>query len=305
MSTLSSPFPSCPAASLFSPFSIHPPPAKKQRKMSLTQTYFLAHTARAKLSREASRPDHDLRILVGHANMLDSLMLELADAEREQEKWFNRSVQGATERLSQEELQQQRRHIKWADALVEEPEDDWDPEDLSSDSDSDSDDSDGYDEEDIFSSSLLSRSYQQPQQQELQMEFRIPSTPLITTREILRYADEEEAIEEDDEGDSDELALTRTHSRSQQQPPELLDDSDDSSSEDESVPSTPPQPTLDSFSEKAAVVTTELYATEKQSEPPKFATLSSSPASEQTAALFEDGFFLPHQQEGRTMIEAF
>ncbi|KLJ09536.1 hypothetical protein EMPG_15030 [Blastomyces silverae] len=277
--------------------------------MSLTQTYFLAHTARAKLSREASRPDHDLRILVGHANMLDSLMLELADAEREQEKWFNYSVQGATERLSEEEQQQRSRHIKWADALVEEPEDDWEAEDLSSDSDSegsDSDDSDDYDEEDIFSSSLLSRSYQQPQQQHLQMELQIPSTPIITTREIIRYADEEEAIEEDDDEDSDELALTRTHSRSQHQPPELLDDSDDdSSSEDESVPSTPPQPTLDSFSEKTAVVTTELYATQKQSEPSEFATLSSSPESEQSAALFEDGFFLPHQQEGRTMIEAF
>ncbi|OJD24032.1 hypothetical protein ACJ73_04607 [Blastomyces percursus] len=269
--------------------------------MSLTQTYFLAHTARAKLSREASRPDHDLRILVGHANMLDSLMLELADAEREQEKWFNQSVQGATERLS-EEQEQQRRHIKWADALVEEPEDDWDPEDLSSDSDSnDSDDSDGYDEEDIFSS-LLSRSDQQPQQPRL----RIPSTPIITTREIIRYADEE-VIEEDDEEDSDELALTRTHSRSPHQPPELLDDSDDdSSSEDEPVPSTPPQPTLDSFSEKAAVVTTELYATQKQSGLSEFATLSPSPeSSQQTAALFENGVFLPHQQEDRAMIEAF
>ncbi|PGH01567.1 hypothetical protein GX51_05132 [Blastomyces parvus] len=298
MSTLSSPFPSS-SSSLFSPFSssIHPPPAKKQRKMSLTQTYFLAHTARAKLSREASRPDHDLRILVGHANMLDSLMLDLADAEREQEQWFNHSVRGATERLSEEDHQQQQRarHIKWADTLVEEPEDDWDPEDLSSDSDSegsDSDDSDDYDEEDIFSASLLSRSSQKQQQQQLQLELQIPSTPIITTREIIRYADEEEAIEEDDDEDSDELALTRTPSRSQHQPPELLDDSDDdSSSEDESVPNTPPQSALDSFSEKAAVVSTELYATKKE--------------SEQSAALFEDEFFLPHQQEGRTMIEAF
>ena len=40
--------------------SIYTRPQKKQ-KMSITQTYFLAHSARGKLSREASRSDHDLR----------------------------------------------------------------------------------------------------------------------------------------------------------------------------------------------------------------------------------------------------
>ena len=55
----------------------------KRKTMSITQTYYLAHKARSKLSSEASRPDHNLRLLVGHANMLDSLMLEPADAERE------------------------------------------------------------------------------------------------------------------------------------------------------------------------------------------------------------------------------
>ena len=76
--------------------SIYTRPAKKQ-KMSITQTYFLAHSARGKLSKEASRADHDLRLLVGHANMLDSLMLDLANAEQEQERWFNKSVSGARE----------------------------------------------------------------------------------------------------------------------------------------------------------------------------------------------------------------
>jgi hypothetical protein len=76
--------------------SIYTRPAKKQ-KMSITQTYFLAHSARGKLSKEAARPDHDLRLLVGHANMLDSLMLDLANAEQEQERWFNKTVSGAHE----------------------------------------------------------------------------------------------------------------------------------------------------------------------------------------------------------------
>jgi hypothetical protein len=102
--------------------SIYARPQKKQ-KMSITQTYMLAHSARGKLSKEASRADHDLRLLVGHANMLDSLMLDLASAEQEQEQWFNKS-------LSQSE------------EAVEDPQPDWEAEDAE-DSDSDSD----YDED--------------------------------------------------------------------------------------------------------------------------------------------------------------
>jgi hypothetical protein len=100
--------------------SIYTRPQKKQ-KMSITQTYFLAHSARGKLSKEASRADHDLRLLVGHANLLDSLMLDLASAEQEQEQWFTKS-------LSQSEQ------------AVEEPQADWEADDAEeSDSDSDSD----------------------------------------------------------------------------------------------------------------------------------------------------------------------
>lgn len=72
--------------------SIYQLPSPKRQKMSITQTYFLAHSARSKLSREASRADHDLRLLVGHANMLDHLMIDLANAEQEQERLFNKSL---------------------------------------------------------------------------------------------------------------------------------------------------------------------------------------------------------------------
>jgi len=87
--------------------SIYTRPQKKQ-KMSITQTYFLAHSARGKLSKEAARPDHDLRLLVGHANMLDSLMLDLANAEQEQERWFNNVVSGS----EQETKQTQQAHVE-------------------------------------------------------------------------------------------------------------------------------------------------------------------------------------------------
>lgn len=101
--------------------------AQKKQKMSITQTYFLAHSARGKLSREAARADHDLRLLVGHANMLDTLMIDLANAEQEQERWFNKSLSGAREEAE----------ISHQDTLVEEPEADWEIEDAESSDESD------------------------------------------------------------------------------------------------------------------------------------------------------------------------
>ena len=179
--------------------------------MSLTQTYYIASSARTKLGHEAGRADHDLRLLVGHANLLDSLMLELHNAEQEQEAWFNQTVRKAA---SSEEP----KHIQWADTIVEEDEDDSASE--TSDSDSESE----FDEEDF----------------EMQIPLRrIRSPPVtVTTQEV----EEDEDIY-DDEYD-EELALTRTPSN---QPPELIHDSDES--DDESPPTSPPQPNLE-FSEK-------------------------------------------------------
>jgi hypothetical protein len=185
--------------------SASPPPSKKQ-KMSLSQTYFIASSARAKLGKEAMRPDHNLRLLVGHANLLDSLMVELRDAEREQDAWFNASVRKASR-------EEEPKHIRWADTVVEE-------EEMDSDSDSESD----FDESDF----------------EIAVPARLISTPVtITSQEI----EDEEEMGYADMEDSPDLALARTSSH----PPELVDDSD---SEDEaSPPTTPPSATLE-FSEK-------------------------------------------------------
>jgi hypothetical protein len=186
--------------------SASPPPSKKQ-KMSLSQTYFIASSARAKLGKEAMRADHNLRLLVGHANLLDSLMLELRDAEREQEAWFNASVKKA---------QDEPKHIRWVDTIVEE-------EDEESDSDSDSE----FDEEDF----------------EMAIPRRIIQSPVTIQSRELEEEDEEEMGYEDLE-DAPELALTRSPSH----PPELIDDSD--SEDDASPPTTPPQAVLE-FSEKS------------------------------------------------------
>jgi len=166
------------------------PPQKKQ-KMSLTQTYYIAASARSKLGKEACRADHDLRLLVGHANLLDSLMIELQDAERQQEAWFNQTMAKASKA-------EESRHIQWADSIAEEDE---------SDSDSESECDDDFDM--------------------VPMPRNIVQAPVqISTMEL----DEDEEEFYDDMEDDSELALTRVPSQSQS-PPELFyeEESDDES----------------------------------------------------------------------------
>jgi hypothetical protein len=199
-------------------YFVSAPPQKKQ-KMSLTQTYYIAASARSKLGREASRADHDLRLLVGHANLLDSLMIELQDAERQQEAWFNQTMAKASKA-------EEPRHIQWADSIAEEPEED----DESSDSESD------Y-EEDFDMVAVPKRIVQAPIQ--------------ISTMEI----DEDDEDFYDDMEDDSDLALTRVPSQSPQSPPELTYDEE---SDDESPPASPPNSALE-FSQKEAMLTTSFY----------------------------------------------
>lgn len=202
------------------------PPAKKQ-KMSLTQTYYVASTARTKLGREAQRADHNLRLLVGHANLLDTLMVELQDAEREQESWFNDSVKKASK-------PEEPRHVQWIDTIAEEEDED---------SDMESDDgSDIYDEDaEMFNIPLR----------------KIKSPPVeISSQEI--DEEEDQDADYDEEFEEDELALTRV--ASQHSPPELTLDDSDSESEDESMPSSPDSPMFElSEKEREAIATTTFY----------------------------------------------
>lgn len=183
--------------------------------MSLTQTYYIAASARSKLGKEACRADHDLRLLVGHANLLDSLMIELQDAERQQEAWFNQTMAKASKA-------EEPRHIQWADSIAE------DPEEVDDDSDSESEC-----DEDFDMVPLPRRAAQAPVQ--------------ISTMEI----DEEEEFYDDMEDDSD-LALTRVASQSPQSPPELTFEED---SDDESPPTSPPSSTLEFSQKEAMLTT--------------------------------------------------
>ena len=192
--------------------------------MSITQTYFLAHKARAKLSQEAAQPDHNLRLLVGHANLLDSLMLDLADAEREQESWFTQSVQGASPTHPKSE----ERHVQWADSIGHE--DDWDVD--SSDSDSEDEDED-VDEDVEMEDAPVPLS-------------RIPSRAVPPPSPMLEPMDTE-FDDGDEEEEYDSLILTRSPSHPAS-PPELEHDEDPS--DDESMPPSPPIVNIPSFSQK-------------------------------------------------------
>lgn len=203
----------------------------RRKTMSVTQTYYLAHTARSKLSHEASKSEHDLFRLVHHANLLDSLMIELAEAEQEQESWFNQSVTAATKT-------EEPRHIQWAESIIEDTEEDWDVSSDSSDSDSD------FDEE-----------------EEYQM------TP---ARQIEEEEDEEDYYEDDGEEDYAALSLTPSPSHSATSPPELSHDSD-SDSEDDALPSPPATAAIPSFTkqQRQQIATTSFYAQQSKAEEPE------------------------------------
>ena len=202
------------------------PPKKKQR-MSLTSTYMVASTARSKLGREAGRADHNLRLLVGHANLLDSLMLELQEAEREQEAWFNQSVRKASK-------PEEPRRVQWLDEISE----------MEEDEDSE-DDSDDEEDEELFNIPVR----------------KVKAIPVEISSSAIED-DEDSDAEYDDEYEDNELSLRRSPSK--HSPPELsLDDEEDSESEDE-CPS--PEDTVLELSEKQrqAIATTAFYDIKSQ-----------------------------------------
>ena len=240
-------------------------PLQKKQKMTLTQTYYLAHTARAKLSKEAARSDHDLRLLVGHANLLDGLMIDLAEAEREQESWFNQTVNGASS--SEEQQQQQKsgsKHVQWAESLPAVTEDY--EEDSDDDSDSDADDESEFAEVSHAAATPLRRA---------------PTPP--SASEAMDVDDEDDGDDEDDdEEDYEDLRLTRTPSRSS--PPELLLESDDDS-DDDSMPPSPPAPEMQLDEDEDAFATKQRRKQRRD---------SIQQHSEE--AFYEDGFYLPQRQ---------
>jgi hypothetical protein len=84
-----------------------------QTKMSTTQTSMIAHQARQKLAKEANCPDYNLHRLVCHANMLDTLIIDLAHAKDEQESCLNQPISGA------QKPTRRRKTEKWDQVVME------------------------------------------------------------------------------------------------------------------------------------------------------------------------------------------
>jgi hypothetical protein len=63
--------------------------------MSVTQTSLIAHQVRQKLAKEANCPDYSLHRVVCQANMLDTLITDLAHAEDEQKSQLEKPPSGA------------------------------------------------------------------------------------------------------------------------------------------------------------------------------------------------------------------
>ena len=207
-------------------------------------------------------------------------MLELHTAEQEQERWFNQTVKKAVKA-------EEPRKVRWADSIVEEPEEDWQAEDAGSDSDSDAYDSD---EEDI----------------EMDEDFtalkRVPSHSNDITATVSEVSEEDadEEEQEEDEEDLQRLALRLSPSHPPTSIPELDSDSD-SSDDDEPMPKSPEATSpLSSFSEKqrAQIVTTSLYSHEAET-----GIQDSIPASKQRG-FFDDSLFGLSRRPGVGLVTA-
>ncbi|KAI5285920.1 hypothetical protein KEM54_000199 [Ascosphaera aggregata] len=220
---------------------VQAPERSRQKKMSLTQTFFLACSARAKLSRAASQPDHDLRLLVGHANLLDALMLDLNEAEEAQKRWYSQCAQAvAAQKASRQQGQQQRqqeeeqvedrsegemsqlstKHIKWADE-IETHHQDWDEKVISDDSSEESDfEDDGDDEEEEEKHLEYSYPEQYPSAHKTSATHKIPevyygSTP--TTTSAPQWSVSTHEIAESDTDDEDGYAIDESYDEDEEE----------------------------------------------------------------------------------------
>lgn len=186
-----------------------PPPSAPLRKQSLNlaQTAYLAHTTRRKLSSAASRADHDLRVLVGHANFLDSLLLELAEAHREQDRRPPPSP--ATASWGPQAVEEPKRRADVAaTAVPDKPADDWEM------WESDGSESDGSD-----SDSGEDRSGNGPATATaLRVDGWVPR-PGLPRSDALAVVTREVGEQDDDDRDGGDLGLVRILAHS---PPEFL-----------------------------------------------------------------------------------
>ncbi|KAK1807284.1 hypothetical protein LTR12_018370, partial [Friedmanniomyces endolithicus] len=179
------------------------PPAVKQ-KMSQQQTYDVASIARSKLGREANRKDHDLRLLVGHAVLLEALMLTLPDAEGQQDAWFTQFVEGIPKTQRPNYMHLEVTILKQEEEVR----------------DDESNNGSAYDEDPHENYKIPARTF---------------ASPVVQTKSSVVELDE--SSDKDEEID-EQHALMRVPSW-RCSPPELMDDGTDGESDNGSMPSSP------------------------------------------------------------------
>ncbi|KAF8466410.1 hypothetical protein BDZ91DRAFT_794272 [Kalaharituber pfeilii] len=242
-------------------YSIHPSKLREaqEKKMAYTQAYQLAQRARGKLQKEASQHDHNLRLLVGHANLLDSLMIALAEAEREQEHWFNEVVQGSIA-AEEEEEEYEEESRDWPDQTIDGQ--GWLAADYYSDSDSADSDSDSESEVDS-DEEMEDVDYSIPTMTRKSSHKSIPSyfETVIGVSEVDECGED---LEDQDEDGMYPLRRTPSHGS----PPLLVEDLSDDD-EEESTPPSPPQLSLPftSIKGKERILTTAFYDKHPDSSP--------------------------------------
>lgn len=263
--------------------------------MSIAQTYYLAHKARAKLAYEAGRADHDLRLLVGHANLLDSLMFELADAEREQESWFNQSVRGAVhhEEAPPVAVENKDRRVQWPDTPRKPQPQPWQTHDASDDSDPyDDSDYDSDDDMEMAETVTVARPVVFRPVTTTTTTISISALPAVQSRPLLAVEEDEEEDEDEDMDEADDdleddyanLELVRTSSHSHpHSPPELDADLSESSDEDSSMPPSPPNV---SFSFPAKDPKAEMHHQDEHEQEQE---------EDDRNSLYSEGFYIPRR----------
>lgn len=258
--------------------SIHPSKLREaqEKRMAYTQTFQLAQRARGKLQREASQHDHNLRLLVGHANLLDSLMIALSEAEREQEQWFNDAVQGSIAADDDEEEAIEKEREEEDEREEDEEERDWPhpssfdghgwlAADYYSESDSDEDSESEVDSDE----DMEGIEYTIPRVKSMSSQRSLPPLFQDTIHTmVVNGVGNEDEDEDDEDADADEdehgmYSLRRTPS-SHGSPPQLVADLTDDE-EEESAPPSPPQLSLPfasidtTIKEKGSITTTSFF----------------------------------------------
>ncbi|EGD95233.1 hypothetical protein TESG_02723 [Trichophyton tonsurans CBS 112818] len=251
---------SCPSSVLPSQSPSPSTSRRQQSNMSLSQTYFLAQVARHKLMNAARQPDRNLRVLTAHANMLDGLMVDLAEAENEQEDWFNQAVSYANAGNAVTNFNNDNIHDTHGNPISDFDFDSEDDDDVYDEFDDDDDDDDDDDYDECGSDCSCSSGSGSDSGEDIVFMLDAHNRAVQRKRSISTLYNELNSTPADaePEEETDYNNYTRDNI---QQPPELLHDLDEES-DDDSQPSSPRRNSFDFFAASSPTIEETLTSSE-------------------------------------------